>query len=129
MLELELPALRQLLRSAAGEFSFTLSTGGFTFSSLPSGLNEIDSLEPAGGRRWRRPLRCIPIRSSGSPGLPTFDVSYLNPLLFDFSGAALSSVALTGIPWTIPSWPSSRSMVLFAGVFDGPVHRSRRHHR
>jgi hypothetical protein len=102
-----------------GDFSFTLTTGGYVFSSTPSGFNEITlSNLPSGS--GGDDLYVYAESLVGSPGLPAFDVSYLNPSLFDFSGAALGSVALTGIPWTTASWPSSRSMVLFAGVSDGP---------
>ena len=55
-----------------------------------------------------------------SPGSahPAFGLNYANPSLYDPSGTALSSDALTAVPWTVAAW-AARDMSFFADIADG----------
>lgn len=99
---------------APAQFDFTLSTGGFVFShSLPSPNDGIAVADQGAGDS----LVAYAQNFTGAPGLPAFGLSYANPSFDDFSGTALSSDALTAVPWTLASWPS-RGMTFYADVAD-----------
>jgi hypothetical protein len=103
-----------------GLFSFTLSTGGFVFTHVTTGIQEIDVINrPAisGGDSVSVDARTF---TSGG-ALPAFGLAYASVSLDDATGAALSSDALTAIPWTIPlsSWTSGTELGFFADIADG----------
>lgn len=102
---------------APAKFSFTLSTGAYTFTHVVAGANEIDVFN-------------LPVIDGGdsvavyaesftsSPSLPAFGLNYANPSFNSPSGTALSSKSLIGIPWNVAAW-SSRAMTFFADIADG----------
>lgn len=93
-------------------FSFTLTSGGFTFSHVGS-IAEIDVTNASYDA-----LAVYAENLVGGPGLPAFDFSYVNPAFDDTTGTALSSPSLAGLPWVLDDW-NSRGMALFFDVADG----------
>jgi hypothetical protein len=100
---------------AAPPFSFVLTTGSLTFTRVAGGVAEIDaivgSLDSAG---------LYAENIAGGPGLPPIGFSYTNPSMNDTTGTALSSPALSAIPWNLSAW-SDATMSLFFDIADGNV--------
>jgi hypothetical protein len=99
---------------APAQFSFTLSTGGFLFSHVAAGVNEIDVIDLGSGDGVAVYAETFTV----SPALPPLGLTYTNPSFGDPSGTALSSDALTGVPWSLGAW-SSPGMAFFADIDDG----------
>jgi hypothetical protein len=98
---------------APAQFSFTLSTGGFLFSHVAAGVNGIDVGNVVSGDGvgvWAETF-------SVSPSLPPLGLAYANPSLDDPTATALSSDALTGVPWSVGAWSTS-AMTFFADIAD-----------
>lgn len=101
---------------APAQFGFTLTSGGFTFSHVFGGTNEIDLTDLASGDG----VAVYAETFTATPSVGPLGLSYANPLLDDPSGAALSSDALTTVPWSMASWAAG-SMTFFADIDDGNV--------
>lgn len=99
---------------APAQFAFTLGSGGFTFSHVPGGVNEIDVIDPGTGDS----VAVYAETFTTSPPLPPLGLNYANVFLDDPSGTALSSDALTAVPWSMAAW-SAAAMTFFADIDDG----------
>lgn len=99
---------------APAQFSFTLASGGFLFSHVPGGVNEIDVIDLGSGDS----VAVYAETFTTSPPLPPFGLNYANPFLDDPTGTTLSSDALTAVPWSLAAW-SAASMTFFADIDDG----------
>jgi len=99
---------------APAQFGLTLTSGGFTFSQVFGGTNEIDVIDlPTGDS-----VSVYAETLTASPPVGTLGFSYASASLDDPSGTTLASDALTGVPWNMASWASG-AMTLFADIDDG----------
>lgn len=99
---------------APTQFGFTVTSGGFTFSQVFGGLNTIDVLDPGTGDGVSTYAEDLAV----SPPVGPIGFSWAAVSLDDPSGTALSSDALTGVPWTLSSWASA-GVTVFADIDDG----------
>ncbi len=99
---------------APTQFSFSLASGGFLFSHVSGGVNEIDVIDLGSGDS----VAVYAETFTSSPPLPPFGLNYANVTLDDPSGTTLSSDALTAAPWSLAAW-SAATMTFFADIDDG----------
>ena len=99
---------------APAQLGFTVTSGGFTFSHVFGGLNEIDVLHPGTGDTVSLYAEGLAV----SPSVGPIGFSWAGFSLDDPSGTALSSDALTGVPWSMAAW-SAGAMTIFADLDDG----------